>query len=155
MPREREEENEETNEEDGSEEETAYEDGDEETREEPREETEMEEEARLRNLATSRRGRPRRRGVGKPRGRIPPNAEDPREADLMWPIVIERLGRDGLGADAASIRIARNDAGREITMGSIPGDYVKGDSSHSPGEALFKEITDRFHLGSPNRGPVE
>jgi hypothetical protein len=93
-----------------------------------------------------------RRGLGRARGTIPKDSEKSREADLLWLDVLDRLRPKGLGAENVSVRVSRMEMNGDVVVGTISGEKVQGDESHTPAEALLTELTE-LHLLGPNRGP--
>jgi hypothetical protein len=95
-----------------------------------------------------------RRGLGRARGTIPKDSEKSREADLVWIDVLAKLAASGkgLGAPHVSIRVSRMEMGGDVVVGTINGEKVQGDESHSPADAFLNELTE-IHLTGPNRGP--
>jgi len=86
-----------------------------------------------------------------------PNAKwDNREAELMWPEILDAIEAKGHSAYEISIQVVRlSPAGADgaVPMGSIDGNSATGDKQVGPGERLMQLITDQFHMPT-QRGPA-
>lgn len=86
-----------------------------------------------------------------------PNAKwDNREAELMWPEILDAIEAKGHSAYEVSIQVVRlSPAGADgaVPMGSIDGNSATGDKQVGPGDRLMQLITDQFHMPT-QRGPA-
>jgi hypothetical protein len=79
-----------------------------------------------------------------------------REAELMWPEILQWVESTGHSAYEVSIQVVRlTPAGPEgaLPMGSFDGNAAIGDKQVGPGDRLMQIITDQFHMATA-RGPA-
>jgi hypothetical protein len=79
-----------------------------------------------------------------------------READLMWPEMLQRIGRLNPPRTPydLSIQVIRLSPSAVTLPNQIDGAYVVGDKRRSPGDALREAVIDYYHLPA-NCGPEE
>ena len=79
-----------------------------------------------------------------------------REAELMWPEIIDWLAANGHSPYEVEIQVVRlsptNGEGT-MTLGRIDGNAVMGDQQVAPGDRLMQVIIDQFHMPTM-RGPA-
>jgi hypothetical protein len=84
----------------------------------------------------------------------------PREAELLWPILIDNAVKQGVTAHAMRINVLQIDppmgqAGDNVSVGSFSGGSVAGTADLPAGMALVQYIADHIHMTRPaSRGPV-